>query len=86
LTLKSGSLWPAVLLHTTHNIFIQGVFNRLTGNTEISSYITGEFGVGLALTSLVVAYVFWRMQRSKTLQKQLIPTRPVVQPEKSGTI
>jgi membrane protease YdiL (CAAX protease family) len=86
LTLKSGSLWPAVLLHTTHNIFIQGFFDRLTGNTEISSYVTGEFGVGLALTSLVVAYGFWRMQRNKTLQKQLIPTRPVVEPEKSGTI
>lgn len=86
LTLKSGSLWPAVLLHTTHNIFIQGFFDRLTGNTGITAYITGEFGVGLALTSLVVAYVFCRMQRSKTPQKQLIPTRPVVQPEKSGTI
>ena len=73
-------------MHTTHNIFIQGVFDRLTGNIGITPYITGEFGVGLALTSLVVAYVFWRMQRSKTLQKQLIPTRPVVQPEKSGTI
>ncbi len=50
LTLKSGSLWPAVLLHTTHNIFIQGVFDRLTGNGSITPYITGEFGVGLAST------------------------------------
>jgi CHASE3 domain sensor protein len=74
------------VLHASHNLFVYPIFERLTSDTELTTYITGEFGVGLALTSLVVAYVFWRMQRSKTLQKQLIPTRPVVQPEKSGTI
>jgi membrane protease YdiL (CAAX protease family) len=78
LTLKSGSLWPAVLLHTTHNIFIQGVFDRLTGNSGITPYITGEFGVGLAITSVVVVYVFWRIQRDKSLRTQLVQVRPVV--------
>lgn len=84
LTLKSGSLWPAVLLHTTHNIFIQGFFDRLTGNTGITPYITGEFGVGLALASLVVAHFFWRMQRDKSPQTQLVPAQRVGQPEQSG--
>lgn len=70
LTLRSGSLWPAVLLHAFHNQFVQGILNYLTGKTDITPYITGEFGIGLALTSLVVAYVFWRMQREKPLQVQ----------------
>lgn len=70
LRLKSGSLWTAVLLHTTHNIFIQGFFDRLTGDNGITPYITGEFGVGLAITSLVVAYVFWRTRRDESLQLQ----------------
>ena len=61
LTLKSGSLWPAVLLHAIHNQFIQGIFDYLTGKTAITPYIIGEFGIGMALTSLVVAFVFWRM-------------------------
>jgi len=86
LRLKSGSLWPAVLLHTTHNIFIQGVFDRLTGNTEISAYITGEFGVGLAITSVVVGYVFWRMQRDMFLRTPPIQTQPFAKPEQSGSL
>ena len=81
LRLKSGSLWTAVMLHTTHNIFIQGVFERLTGSTGITPYITGEFGVGLALTSVLIAYVFWRVQRDKFLRTQSVQSYQVVQPE-----
>lgn len=65
LTLKSGSLWPAAVLHASHNLFIQGVFDGLTGNTGITPYIIGEFGAGLALTALIVAYVFWRARRAE---------------------
>jgi uncharacterized protein len=86
LRLKSGSLWTAVLLHTTHNIFIQGFFDRLTGNTGITSYITGEFGSGLALTTVIVAYVFWRVQWEKPMQTQPIHAQPVVRPEQSGAL
>jgi len=61
LTLKSSILWPAVLLHACHNQFIQGIFDKLTGKTKLTPYITGEFGGGLALTGLIAAYVFLRM-------------------------
>jgi membrane protease YdiL (CAAX protease family) len=80
LRLKSGSLWPAVLLHAVHNQLIQGILDKLTGKTAVTPYITGEFGIGLALTGLVVAYVFWRMQRNKSLHTQQVLTQPVVQP------
>ena len=86
LRLKSGSLWTAVLLHTTHNIFIQGVFDRLTGDTGITLYLTGEFGVGLAMTTVVVAYVFWRMQRHRTLQTLPIQPQWVAQPGSSEVL
>jgi len=81
LTLKSGSLWPAVLLHAFHNQLVQGILDKLTGRTAITSYITGEFGIGLALTGLVVAYVFWRMQWRESPQTQQVQTQSVVQPE-----
>lgn len=81
LTLKSGSLWPAALLHASHNLFIYPIFERLTADTEITPYITGEFGVGLALTSLVVAYVFWRRQRETSLHTRAVPTQFASQPE-----
>lgn len=60
LRLKSGSLWPAVILHASHNLFIQAIFTPLTGATRFTSYVIGEFGVGLALVALPVAYLFWR--------------------------
>lgn len=59
LRLKSGSLWPAVLLHAGHNQFVIGIFDKLTGHTSATPYILGEFGVGLALSTLVVTYIFW---------------------------
>jgi membrane protease YdiL (CAAX protease family) len=60
LRLKSGSLWTAVLLHASHNLFIQALFTPLTGKTNLTPYVIGEFGLGLALVALMVAYLFWR--------------------------
>jgi membrane protease YdiL (CAAX protease family) len=60
LRLKSGSLWTGVLLHASHNLFVQAIFTPLTGNTGITPYIIDEFGAGLALAAIVVAYLFWR--------------------------
>jgi len=58
--LKSGSLWTGMLMHASHNLFIQGVFDPFTTDTGLTKYITGEFGIALALISLVVAYAFWK--------------------------
>jgi membrane protease YdiL (CAAX protease family) len=60
LRLRSGSVWPTVLLHASHNIAIQAIFTPLTGATALTPYVIGEFGVGLALAGLLVGYLFWR--------------------------
>jgi membrane protease YdiL (CAAX protease family) len=60
LRLRSGSLWPAALLHASHNLFIMHVFDAMTVKTGLTAFITGELGIGLALTGSVVAYLFWR--------------------------
>jgi membrane protease YdiL (CAAX protease family) len=60
LRLKSGSLWSAVLLHASHNLFIQSVFTPLTLDSGATKYWIDEFGIGLALAAGVVAYLFWR--------------------------
>jgi uncharacterized protein len=59
LRLKSGSLYPAVLLHATHNLFIQGLFDPLTIDTGTTKYIIGEFGAGLAVTGMITGVIFW---------------------------
>jgi membrane protease YdiL (CAAX protease family) len=58
--LKSGSLWTGVLLHGSHNLFIQQFFDPLTTNTGKTPYIIGEFGAALALVAIVFAFSFWR--------------------------
>jgi len=62
LRLRSGSLWPAALLHASHNLFIQQVFDPLTQDTGTTAYLVGEFGLMLALAGIVVALFFWRLQ------------------------
>jgi len=59
LRLKSGSLWPAVLLHASHNLFVQTIFDHLMRDTGRTRWYTTEFGVGLALTSAAFAVYFW---------------------------
>jgi membrane protease YdiL (CAAX protease family) len=58
--LKSGSVWTAMLLHASHNLFIQGVFDPLTRDTTVTKYIRGEFGAAMAVTGLITGYFFWR--------------------------
>lgn len=60
LRLKSGSLWPAVILHASHNLFIQEIFDPSTVDRGLTKYVTTEFGVGLALAYTIVALYFWR--------------------------
>ncbi|MFQ5723772.1 MAG: lysostaphin resistance A-like protein [Terriglobia bacterium] len=57
---KSGSVWTAMFLHATHNLFIQGVFDPLTADTGITGLLIGEFGAGLAIVGILVGYVCWR--------------------------
>ena len=59
LRLKSGSLWPAALLHASHNLFVQGIFDDLMRDTGRTRWYTTEFGVALALTSAALAVYFW---------------------------
>jgi membrane protease YdiL (CAAX protease family) len=55
LRLKSQSLWPCAMLHASHNLFVQAIFDRLTQPETRALYVTTEFGFGLAVTISIVA-------------------------------
>ncbi|TCK69761.1 membrane protease YdiL (CAAX protease family) [Acidipila rosea] len=57
LRLRSGSIWPCVLVHATHNTFVQGIYDQLTAPVGVSKYITSEFGAGLALSIVIAAVI-----------------------------
>jgi membrane protease YdiL (CAAX protease family) len=59
LRLKSGSLWTAAILHASHNLFIQAIFDRMTAPVGHTLYVTTEFGFGLVLTVSAFALYFW---------------------------
>jgi membrane protease YdiL (CAAX protease family) len=52
LRIRSGSLWPAALVHGVHNVAIQGIFDGSTIDTGWTEWITTEFGL------------VWRVSRS----------------------
>jgi uncharacterized protein len=60
LRLRSGSVWPAAVLHASHNLFVQGFFDGVTVDTGPTRWLTSEFGAALALTVVVTAWLFWR--------------------------
>src|SRR5207245_10046572 len=49
LRLRSGSVWPAAILHASHNLFVQAFFDRVTVDTGPTRWLTSEFGAALAL-------------------------------------
>lgn len=58
--LQTGNLWTGVLLHASHNLFVQSVFTPLTRDTGPTKFFIGEFGIVLPVVSVLVAVVFWR--------------------------
>lgn len=62
LRLRSGSVWPAALLHASHNLYIQGYFDTVTVSTGITKYLLSEFGAVLALTAAITGFAFWRLR------------------------
>jgi hypothetical protein len=41
-------------------LFVQQVFLSLTVDLGVTEYIVDDFGIGLTLAVVVLAYVFWR--------------------------
>ncbi len=72
LRLRSGSVWPCALLHASHNLFIQGFFDRVTVDTGITKYLLSEFGAVLALTAAITGVLFW-MRRPPVEAADAIP-------------
>jgi membrane protease YdiL (CAAX protease family) len=60
--LRSKSVWPAALLHASHNLYIQGFFDTVTVDTGHTKYWIGEFGAALAITAAITGFIFWKLR------------------------
>lgn len=72
LRLKSGSLWTAAVLHASHNLFIQTVFDNIMRNTGKTLWYTTEFGAALAAVNIAVALYFWTRRGDVAQQPRLL--------------
>jgi branched-subunit amino acid ABC-type transport system permease component len=55
-----AALWTGVILHSSHNLFIQSIFSPLTMDTGNTKYFIGEFGVVLPVVCMFFAVLFWK--------------------------
>jgi membrane protease YdiL (CAAX protease family) len=75
LRLRSGSVWPAAILHASHNLFVQGFFDHVTVDTGPTPWLTSEFGAGLAITIALTAWLFWRSRGEVTVDGVSVTAR-----------
>jgi uncharacterized protein len=63
LRLRARSIWPAVLLHATHNAAIYLVAEPSTVDTGMTAWFAGESGIVLTLTTVAVVALWWRREQ-----------------------
>lgn len=68
LCIKANSMWPSVIFHASHNLFVQSIFDKMTINNSFTQYVTSEFGIGLALCYMIAA-VYIINKRKQTIRK-----------------
>jgi membrane protease YdiL (CAAX protease family) len=60
--LRSGSVWPAALLHGFDNYFVQQFYPAITAKTEAGEMMLGEFGWYVVVISIVIGLLFWYLR------------------------
>jgi membrane protease YdiL (CAAX protease family) len=63
LRLRSGSVWPAIVLHAAWNSVIQNPFDRSSVGAGATLWV-GESGVLVAVTTLIVGWIVYRRWRN----------------------
>jgi len=60
---KSGSVWPAVLLHASHNVFVSHVYDPLMTRYPLTDFFVTEFGLGMLVINVLMALYVWAHRR-----------------------
>jgi membrane protease YdiL (CAAX protease family) len=63
LRIRARSFWPAAFLHASHNLYVQGLFDRITIDNGITRWLTGEFGGVFTASLVLTAGLFWLARR-----------------------
>ncbi|WP_291844583.1 CPBP family intramembrane glutamic endopeptidase [Maricaulis sp.] len=66
-TFKSRSVWPAIMFHGAHNIYIQKICTPLTVENPSTSLWTDEYGLMIPIIVSLVAIIYWQRARKAGL-------------------
>lgn len=69
---KSGSVWPAVFLHASHNVFFNNVYDPLMARYPLTDFFVTEFGLGLMVINVLMALYIWA-------RRDKLPATPSIQ-------
>lgn len=67
---RSGSVWPTVLLHTSHNVFINNVYDPLMARYPLTDYFVTEFGLGMLVINVLMAVYVWARRSEVELKPE----------------
>jgi CAAX protease family protein len=56
---RSGSVWPNVFLHASHNIFFLNLFDPLMARYPLTDFFVTEFGVLFMAIQVLMALYIW---------------------------
>jgi membrane protease YdiL (CAAX protease family) len=75
---RSGSVWPNVFLHASHNVFFLNVFDPLTARYPLTDFFVTESGVLLLVIHVLMALYIWahrdKIPAATPLQIQTAPS------------
>ena len=66
-TFKSNSVWPAVMFHAAHNIYVQKIFTPLSTRNDNTSFWIDEYGILVPAMVAMIAVVYWRRANTEEL-------------------
>lgn len=59
-TFRSNSMWPAIMFHGAHNIYVQKIFTPLTTRNDQTRFWIDEYGLIVPLIVTAIAIYYWR--------------------------
>lgn len=66
-TFKSRSVWPAIMFHGAHNIYIQKICMPLTVESPATTLWTDEYGLMIPIVVSLIAIIYWQRARKAGL-------------------
>ena len=66
---KSGSLWPGVLVHASHNVILMGMFLEMTAQESglNINYLVSESGLFTGVVYVLAGIGFWRVGAARRI-------------------